>query len=82
MYQAIEATCRAGQIVPLEPVRFEENEHLVIVRMPAPKAVPAPPSGADWQQFVGILKDSPHWNGDPQDVQEALRPACFKVGGE
>ena len=35
MYQAIEAVCRAGQIVPLEPVHFEENEHLVIVRMPA-----------------------------------------------
>lgn len=28
---------------------------------------------ADWQAFVGALKGSPHWNGDPQAVQEAMR---------
>ena len=75
MVQAIEAVCRGGQIVPLEPVQFEENEHLVIVRMPAAgAAVPAQAEkAADWESFVGVLKGSPHWNGDPQDVQEALR---------
>lgn len=75
MVQAIEAVCRGGQIVPLEPVQFEENEHLVIVRMPA-AALAAPTSSAkaaDWESFVGTLKDSPHWNGDPQAIQEALR---------
>ena len=82
MYQAIEAICRAGQIIPLEPVRFEENEHLVIVRLPVLAAVvPVPDRTAatvpviadDWRQFAGVLKDSPNWNGDPQAVQEAMR---------
>lgn len=78
MYQAIEAICRAGQIIPLEPVRFEENEHLVIVRMPAAPAAAIPPAKTqaaadDWQHFAGLLKDSPNWNGDPQAVQEAIR---------
>lgn len=80
MYQAIEAICRAGQIIPLEPVQFQEDEHLVIVRLPLAAAVglrpastaPAPATG-DWQQFAGMLKDSPNWNGDPQSVQEAMR---------
>ena len=78
MYQAIEAICRAGQIIPLEPVRFEENEHLAIVRMPAAPAAAIPPAKTqaaadDWQHFAGLLKDSPNWNGDPQAVQEAMR---------
>ncbi|WP_338414284.1 antitoxin family protein [uncultured Sphaerotilus sp.] len=74
MYQAIEAVCRAGQIVPLEPVHFEENEHLVIVRMPAARpAAASPAGGGDWQSLAGVLKDSPHWNGDPLAVQEAMR---------
>lgn len=34
MYQAIEATAKAGIIQPLEPVQFEEDEHLVILRIP------------------------------------------------
>ena len=75
MVQAIEAVCRAGQIAPLEPVQFEENEQLVIVRMQAAVATAPAPSqkAADWEDFVGVLKDSPHWNGDPQAVQDALR---------
>ena len=76
MYQAVEAICRAGQIILLEPVRFEENEHLMIVRLPAlPRAEPAanPSASADWQSFVGVLQDSPNWNGDPLTVQEAMR---------
>ncbi|MEY2873856.1 MAG: hypothetical protein RLZZ373_1227 [Pseudomonadota bacterium] len=78
MYQAIEAICRAGQIIPLEPVRVEENEHLVIVRMPAAPAAATRPTTTeatanDWQHFAGMLKDSPNWNGDPQTVQEAMR---------
>ena len=73
MYQAIEAVCRAGQIVPLESVRFEENEHLVIVRMPTLRAVAVDGGVPDWQQFVAVLKDSPHWGGDPVTVQEGMR---------
>ena len=33
MYQAIEAISRAGVIEPIEPVQFEENEPLVILRL-------------------------------------------------
>jgi len=34
MYQAIEAISKGGVIQPLEPVQFDENEHLVILRLP------------------------------------------------
>ena len=47
MYPAIEAVCRAGRIVLLEAVRFEENEHLVIVRMPAARTAAMPPNAPD-----------------------------------
>ena len=75
MYQAIEAVCRAGRIVPLEPVQFQEDEHLVIVRLPmtvAEKSIDVAPP-ADWQQFVGVLQASSNWQGDAQAVQEVLR---------
>jgi hypothetical protein len=75
MYQAIEAVCRAGQIVPLEPVHFEENEHLVIVRLPvaALGSTAVPAAAPDWQTFVGALQGSTNWQGDPQTVQEGMR---------
>ncbi|MBU3694435.1 MAG: hypothetical protein FGM40_06350 [Rhodocyclaceae bacterium] len=28
---------------------------------------------ADWRDLVGLLKASPHWAGDPQTVQQAMR---------
>ena len=34
MYQAIEAISKGGLIQPLEPVQSDENEHLVILRLP------------------------------------------------
>lgn len=34
MYQAIEAVYQQSRIQPLEPVSFDENEHLVILRLP------------------------------------------------
>lgn len=74
-YEAVEAVCRAGQIVPLETVHFDENERLMIVRLPALSALPAetPSGAADWRRHVGVLRNSPHWQGDPMDVQAALR---------
>lgn len=75
MYQAIEAVCRDGRIVPMEPVQFQEDEHLLIVRLPAPTSGPTPAAAqaADWQQFVGVLQASSNWQGDPQTVQEGIR---------
>jgi hypothetical protein len=78
MHPAIEAVCRGGWIVPLEPVRFEEEERLVIVRLPPPArdagglAVQGT-AQTDWRSFVGQLRESPHWSGDPLAVQEAMR---------
>ncbi len=43
MYQAIEAVCLQGRIQPLEPVSFEENERLVILRLPKTLAHPTRP---------------------------------------
>ncbi len=76
MYPAIAATSRAGVIEPLEPVVFEENEQLVILRLSKSCATAAgatPPTVAnDWRGWVGRLKDSPSWNGDPLAVQQGM----------
>ena len=79
MYQAVEAVCRAGQIVPLEPVRFEENEQVLIVRIPVVPSRPVSTAAegtapvATWHQFVGRLKGAPNWSGDPLAIQESMR---------
>lgn len=76
MYQAIEAISKAGVIQPLEPVLFDENEHLVILRLsktyPSPDVAP-PPAAADWKRWAGVLKDSPNLNDDPLTIQQAIR---------
>ena len=75
MYQAIEAISKAGVIQPLEPVRFDENEHLVILRLskvyPSPEQPPTPPT--DWRRWAGALKGSPHLNDDPLALQKTMR---------
>lgn len=74
MYPAIEAIAKGGIIEPLEPVEFEDNEHVVILRLTKPwteKGVTAPPQ--DWHQFVGALKSSPHFNDDPVSIQQSFR---------
>jgi hypothetical protein len=30
-------------------------------------------ASADWQSHVGVLKDSPHWQGDPLTIQQDMR---------
>jgi hypothetical protein len=74
MYPAMEAMAKGGIIEPLEPVEFEDNEQLVILRLTKPwteKGVTAPPQ--DWHNFVGTLKSSPHFNDDPVAIQQSLR---------
>ncbi|MEO5796108.1 MAG: antitoxin family protein [Rhodoferax sp.] len=75
MYQAIEAVSLSGVIQPLEPVVFDENEQLVILRISKSIHMQAVPQAqpADWKQWVGTLKASPHLNGDPVDIQQAMR---------
>ena len=71
MYQAIEAISKAGVIEPLEPVVFEENEPLVILRLPRHPAIER--KVLDWKLLVGSLKDSPHLNGDALATQQDMR---------
>ncbi|RFO98563.1 hypothetical protein DIC66_01355 [Rhodoferax lacus] len=75
MYQAIEAISKAGVIQPLEPVKFDENEHLVILRLSKAYVDEAGSSAspADWKKWSGVLKDSPNLNDDPVSTQNALR---------
>lgn len=76
MYQAIEAISKAGVIQPLEPVQFDENEPLVILRLPKTKAEPEPVPAArciDWRHLAGALKDSPNLNDDPLVIQQDMR---------
>lgn len=40
----------------------------------ADAVAPSPSSGPnDWMEWVGALRASPNWQGDPQAVQEAMR---------
>ena len=75
MYQAIEAISKAGVIEPLEPVLFEENEHLVILRLSKAyvHTSGSPTQSADWKRWVGVLRDSPSLNGDPLAIQQQVR---------
>ncbi len=77
MYQAIEATSKSGVIRPLEPVSFVEDERLIILRLSKlteGKQQSAPKIRAtDWQQWAGVLKDSPHLNDGPVSIQRAMR---------
>ena len=55
MYQAIEAVCQQGRIQPLEPVSFDENEHLVILRLPRVLTTSTPPAGGIRGAMKGML---------------------------
>ena len=75
MYEAFEAIAKSGVIQPLEPVSLREDERLIVLRLSKhePDRAPAAPAGGDWRRWVGVLKGSPHLNGDPLALQQALR---------
>lgn len=74
MYPTIEAIAKGGIIEPLEPVKFDDNEHLYILRLskPMPPSSVAKPA-AVWREFAGSLKSSTNFNEDPVVMQRALR---------
>ncbi len=74
MYQAIEAISKSGVIELLEPIEFEENEPLVVLRLTKKVVTPemATPS-KDWRKFTGQLKSSPTFAGDPVHIQQEMR---------
>jgi hypothetical protein len=74
MYQAIEAISKSGVIHLLEPIQFEENEHLVVLRLSKKwKNTDAITSPKDWRKFAGQLKSSLTFNGDPVHIQQEMR---------
>ena len=76
MYQAIEAISKSGMIQLLEPVQFEENEQLVVLRISKRTAHSETPISApskDWRKFVGILKSSPIFGDAPEAIQQEMR---------
>jgi hypothetical protein len=74
MYPTIDAIAKGGIIEPLEPVKFDDNEHLYILRLSKPM-IPSAGSRpvADWREFAGTLKSSPNFNEDPVALQRELR---------
>ena len=77
MYATIEAIAKGGVIEPLEPVKFDDNEHVYILRLSKPLASSAESRPvADWRKFAGSLKGSPNFNEDPVAVQRELRNEC------
>lgn len=73
MYQAIEAVSKAGHIQVLEPVDFDENEQLIILRLSKHWQESTSSKTTDWRKFAGILKDSTALEGDPVAIQRAMR---------
>jgi len=74
MYQAIEAVSRSGNIYPLEPIEFEENEQLIVLRISKKwEKETTSSSKNDWRKFAGMLKESSAFSGDPVDIQREMR---------
>lgn len=74
MYPTIEAIAKGGVIEPLEPVKFDDNEHVYILRLSKPLSVPREiQPESDWRKFAGCLKSSPNFNEDPVTLQREIR---------
>lgn len=78
MYQAIEAISKSGVIQVLEPIEFEENEQLVVLRISKKWKAPETTSKSkskskDWRKFAGKLKTSSAFEGDPVNIQQEMR---------
>ena len=56
MYQAIDAISKPGVIQLLEPIEFEENEPLVVLRLSKKSTAPeTTTTSKDWRKFAGPL---------------------------
>jgi predicted DNA-binding antitoxin AbrB/MazE fold protein len=74
MYQAIEAISKSGVIQVLEPIEFEENEQLLVLRISKKWKAPETTSKSkDWRKFAGKLKTSSAFEGDPVNIQQEMR---------
>ena len=74
MYQAIDAISKSSVIQLLEPIEFEENEPLVVLRLSKKSTAPeTSTSSKDWRKFAGQLKSSSTFAGDPLKIQQDMR---------
>lgn len=72
MYQAIEAVCQQGRIQPLEPVSFDENEHLVILRLPRIPITSTPPARGIRGAMKGMLSSVDEFIAAKQFIREDI----------
>ncbi|MEI8394987.1 MAG: hypothetical protein WCF85_09650 [Rhodospirillaceae bacterium] len=66
----------AGHITPLEAAgRLPPGRALLTLlsALTDSPSTPAPTGSQDWRAFVGTLKGSPHFEGDPVVIQQAMR---------
>lgn len=70
MLQTIEVEIDAqGVIHPLQALpQSAERRALLTLVIPEKASVPT-----DWRNFIGALKDSPCFNGDPIEIQRKMR---------
>jgi hypothetical protein len=71
MLQTLEA-----EIYPGGQIQFLENfalDHKVRAYVTILTESESPKETGDWHQFVGVLKNSAIFDGDPVDIQRAMR---------
>ena len=74
MYQAIDAISKPGVIQLLEPIEFEENEPLVVLRLSKKSTAPETTTPSkDWRKFAGQLKSFSAFEGDSLKIQQDMR---------
>lgn len=80
-YEAILQPDGRLQFVDLPAAQAQAPRHVLVTFTDAPVTLDRAPgdqplsgaSSADWHTHVGVLKDSPHWQGDPLAIQQDLR---------
>ena len=75
MLQTIEVEIdEEGKIHPLQAVPPTAERHALLTLV-IPEAATAQPQGvaAGWRSLIGKLKGSPSFNGDPVNLQRAMR---------
>ncbi len=68
---------RDGKVRLREPLALRDRHRAVVIVMEPMEASepPAYPTDAsrDWRRFVGVMKDTAHFNADPVAIQKAMR---------
>lgn len=79
MLQTVEAIVEpSGSVRLLEQLHVDHPCRAVVTLVEAATHAPdartvATSEAVEWRRFVGVLKDSPHFNGDPITAQRTMR---------